>query len=719
MKQILQNMNDGKTIVADVPVPALKPKMALVQTAASLVSAGTERMLVEFAGKNLVGKASARPDLVRQVISKAKREGIITTIEAAFNKLDQPMALGYSSAGTILEVDERLTGFKPGDRVACAGGGYAVHAEYAIVPGTLLVHLPDNVDFESAAFTTLGAIALQGFRLSNPQIGESVCVIGLGLLGLLTAQISRAAGCSVFGIDLSIERVKLAEKLGFQSALRENCIDLVPGLTNGRGFDHVLICADTSSNDPVELAGQIARDRGSVVAVGAVGLEIPRKIYYEKELDLKISRSYGPGRYDPLYEESGVDYPIGYVRWTEGRNLQAFVDLLSGARIDVKPLISHKFSIEDAPRAYDLITGKVNEPFLGVLLTYPHEAGETDLIRKIVLPQKAAASLEKISVGVLGAGNYAQAVFLPILNKTGRVEFKGIATASGLTAKNAAQKFGYGYASSSEDEILHDPAINVVVILTRHQQHSGQAITALQNNKAVYCEKPLALNNSQLNEIESVLNNPGCPLLTVGFNRRFAPMAVQLAEFFHERTEPMMINYRVNAGFLPLTHWLHDPEQGGGRIIGEGCHFIDFITFLVGNSPVSVSGLALPDNGKYKQDNVILTLKYPDGSIGTVTYLANGNKNSGKERVEVFSGGKIGILDDFRVLDLITEGSKHSFHSRLRQDKGHAAAWSAFLDSVSTGKNAPIPYDQLLATTRASFAAVESLQTGTEIIIQS
>lgn len=717
MKQILQHMKDGKTVVEDVPVPGIRPKMLLVQTAASLLSAGTERMVVEFAGKNLVGKALSRPDLVRQVISKAQREGVLTTIEAAFNKLDQPMALGYSSAGVVIEVGAGVTGFKPGDRVACAGGGFAVHSEYALVPQNLAVHLPDSVDFESAAFTTLGAIAMQGFRLAAPQVGESVCVIGMGLLGLLTAQIARAAGCSVLGADVSSERVQLAERLGFKAALNGSIPDLYPGMTGGKGFDHVIICADTSSNEPVELAGLIARDRATVVATGAVGLQIPRKMYYEKELNLKISRSYGPGRYDPQYEEGGVDYPLGYVRWTEGRNLQSFVDLMAGGKVDVKPLITHRFNIEQGAQAYDMLTGKTHEPFLGVLLLYPQKGTPDARAHQVFLDQTQRPVPEKVRLGVLGAGNYAQAVFLPILKKTGRAELTGIATASGLTAKSAASKFGFRYASSSEEELLHDAEVTTVVILTRHQHHSRQVLTALQQGKSVYCEKPLALDLAQLEEVERQLQAKDCPMLTVGYNRRFAPLATQLAQFFQDRSEPMLINYRVNAGFLPLTHWLHDPDQGGGRIIGEGCHFIDFLTFLVGSNPVSVSALALPDNGKYRQDNLQMSFKYADGSLGTVTYLANGNKNFAKERVEAFSSGKIGVLDDFRSLELVTETSKRSTRSALRQDKGHAAAWNSFLERIEEGGSPPIPYDQLSGTSRASFAVLESLRTCKEITL--
>lgn len=712
MKQILQHMDDGKTVVEEVPVPVVRARTALIRTSASLVSAGTERMLVDFAEKNLIGKAASRPDLVRQVIAKAQREGLLPTLEAAFNKLDQPLPLGYSSAGTIVEVGPEMGEFKPGDRVACAGGGFAVHAEYALVPYNLLARLPDHVDFESAAFTTLGAIAMHGFRLSSPQIGETVCVIGLGLLGLLATQIASAAGCSVFGIDLSPERVRLAQSLGFSAALNDASLELVPGVTNGRGFDHVLICADTHSNDTVTLAGQVARDRGSVVAVGAVGMDLPRKLYYDKELNFKVSRSYGPGRYDPRYEEAGADYPIGFVRWTEGRNLQSFVDLLASGQVNVHPLITHRFTVADAPKAYELITGRAKEPFLGVLLTYPESTREGPVEHKVAIQSAGGAARSEIKVGVLGAGNYAQAVFLPVIRKSGGVELKSIVTASGLSAQQAAKKFGFANAATTEADVLEDPEINSVVILTRHQHHARQVLTALRNQKAVYCEKPLALNAQELTEIETALSQPETPLLTVGYNRRFAPMASRMADFLRVRSEPLFIQYRVNAGYLPPTHWLHDPLQGSGRIIGEGCHFIDFLTFLVGESPSSVQAIGLPDKEKYNRDNVLITLRYPDGSIGTVTYLANGNKNFAKERVEAFTSGRIAVLNDFRTLELVTEERKSVMRSRLRQDKGHANAWQGFLTAAKRGAPPPIPYEQLLSTARASYAAVESLRSG-------
>jgi predicted dehydrogenase len=732
MKQLLQNLRTGQTTVSEVPIPTPQHGEVLIRTAASLVSAGTERMLVEFAEKSLLGKARSRPDLVRQVLDKARREGLFTTVDAAFNRLDQPMPLGYSSAGTIVALGEGVQGLNVGQRVACAGGNYAVHAEYTAVPQILVTPLPDAVDFEAAAFTTLGAIALHGFRLAEVQLGERVAVIGLGLLGLLAVGIAQAAGCQVFGVDLAPERVELAQKFGARSVLRDQAVEAAQAFSRGRGCDAVLICADTSSADPVELAGAIARDRARVVAVGAVGLHIPRKVYYEKELTFLNSRSYGPGRYDPAYEEAGHDYPLGYVRWTEGRNLQAIVDLLAARRLDVHPLISHRFPIDQAPQAYELITGKQGEPFLGVLLTYPGltpeepAAPKSEALQASHTPPFASAPLvssqplSSIRLGVLGAGNFATAVLLPAVRKAPGVELVGIASASGMSAQHAANRFGFRYAVSEEERIVNDPQINTVAILTRHNLHSRQVLAALQAGKHVFCEKPLAIQEEELEQIETALAESGSaplPMLMVGFNRRFAPLAVQLKQFLQSAHEPLFVHYRVNAGYIPLTHWTQDPLQGGGRIVGEGCHFVDFITFLVGAVPVSVSARALPDGGRYREDNLSLSLKFADGSLGVVSYLANGDKTFPKERVEVFSGGCVAVLEDYRSLELVREGRRRVIRSRLRQDKGHFAEWLAFTAALCAGGPPPIPYDQLLGVTRATFGAVRALRSGETIQI--
>ncbi len=708
MKQVLQSMKDGTTRVEDVPDPFARPGTALVRTAYSLVSAGTERMVVDFAGKNLLDKVRARPDLARQVIDKAIKEGPLTALDAAFNKLDQPMVLGYSSSGIIEAIGPGLSGFSVGDRVACAGGGFAVHAELEVVPQNLLAKVPENVELDQAAFATLGAIALHGFRLANPQIGESVAIIGMGLLGLLAAQIARAAGCTVLGIETNPQRVQLAQSIGFKAVEVSEAEPACLAFTNGKGADIILICADTPSDDPVDLASKIARDRAVVVAVGAVGLNIKRKLYYEKELDLRISRSYGPGRYDPEYEEHGKDYPAGYVRWTEGRNIQSIINLLADRRIDLKPLISHRFPIEEAEKAYNLITGKTGEPFLGVLMTYAAPAQPVEYRRTIVVNQREADKpLESVRIGVLGAGNYANATLLPAIKKAGGVDMVGIASAGGVTAQAAAKRFGFQFASTDEKEILENGNINTVLVLTRHQHHARQVLSALKAGKNVYCEKPLALSVEDLNSIFSELKKGSAGMLSVGFNRRFSPLSIRLKNFISACNEPFMATYRVNAGFIPSTHWTHDPVQGGGRIVGEGCHFIDYLVFLAGTAPEKIEVAALPDVGRYHGDNVLISLTFPNGSLGQVIYIANGDKGLPKERLEVHSGGQSAILDDYRELQLWSGGLKHVTRSLLRQDKGHQAAWNAFVHAIKTGKAPSIPYEQLYASSLAAIQAAE------------
>jgi len=718
MKQVLQNMRTGTTSVNETPIPQARPKTALVRTAVSLVSAGTERMLVDFASKNLLEKARSRPDLAKQVMDKAKREGVLSTVQAAFNRLDQPMTLGYSSSGTIVSCGDELIGYKPGDRVVSAGGGHAVHAEYAVIPQNLLAHLPDNVDFESGAFATMGAIAMNGFRLAKIQLGESVAIIGLGLLGLITAKLALAAGCAVFGTDTNPDRVKFAKKLGFNASTRANAEKSGMSFTMGRGFDAILICADTPNADTVVLAGQIARDRGHVISLGVVGIDLPRKLYYEKELFFQVSRSSGPGRYDLKYEEEGADYPLGYVRWTEGRNMESFVNLINDGKLTVKDLITHRFPVEKATAAYQLITGKDSEPFLGILLTYNPKKREIQTRIPITIEEDLLQpSKDEVVVGVLGAGNYANAVFLPAIASIGGTCLQTIVSASGSSASFAAKKYKFAFASSSENDIFQDKKVNTVIILTRHNEHARQVVQSLNLGKHVYCEKPLAINEEQLKQVEKPLSKKNHPILMVGFNRRFSPFGQALKEFLADRSEPLYAHYRVNAGFLPLNHWQHDPLVGGGRIIGEGCHFIDFITFLVGQSPISVFAQALPDNGKYNQDNVLITLEFPDGSIGSLAYLANGDKSFSKEYLEVFCGVRIGIMDDFTHLTTISNGQRKEQRSRLGQDKGHCAAWQAFLSCIKDGKEPPISYHELIHVSKASIAAMNSLKTGLKITL--
>ncbi len=682
-----------------------------MRTAASLVSSGTEKMAMDFAGKSLLQKARSRPDLVRQVVTKAKAEGVANAVGAALNRLDRPQSLGYSAAGIVVAVGEGVSEFAPGDRVACAGAGYAVHAEFIVVPRNLVAHVPQGereVTFEEAAFTAIGAIALHAFRLAEPTLGETVAVIGLGLIGLVTAQIAHAAGCKVVGIDPNQQRCGLAEQLGCSATADESTFkNLIAQATSGRGADVVLITAATDSDAPVTLAGEAARLKGRVVAAGLVGTNIPRRLYFDKELDFRISRSYGPGRYDPEFEELGHDYPAAYVRWTETRNMQAFLELLASSRVQVLPLISHRFPIDRATEAYDLISGETGAPFLGVVIAYPADAPMKT--RVDLAPAVAAKTAETVRIGVIGAGNFANAVLLPALKHLPSVQLAGICAGSGASARHVGDKFGFRYCATSEKEILDDPAVDAVVIATRHDSHARQVIAALEAGKHVFVEKPLAIREDELRAVAAAAQSSG-RMLMVGFNRRFAPLAQRMKEFFRPVQEPLMVQYRANAGRIPLEHWTQHPEQGG-RIIGEACHFVDFSGWMIGENPVSVSAEALPDHGIYRQDNVVLTLRYPNGSIAVVTYIAAGDKLLGKERVEVHGGGRSAVLDDFREVELSDGRSHRKEKARFSQDKGHAAECEAFVSAVLKGGPSPIPFADLYATTEAMLLAVQSLGT--------
>jgi predicted dehydrogenase len=587
------------------------------------------------------------------------------------------------------------------------------------VPRNLLAALPDEVDFESASFATLAAIALHGFRLCQPQVGENLVIIGLGLLGLLSVQIALAAGCRVLGVDIDPTRVELAKQFGALAVLNPQAEEATLAFSNGRGADAILICAGDPSSDTVTLAGVLSRDHGRVVAVGVVGQDLPRPIYFQKELSFMTSRSYGPGRYDPGYEEGGVDYPYGYIRWTEGRNLAACVDLIASGKLDAKALVTHHFPIEQAAEAYGLITGKRAEPFLGVVLTYPEQAGKPASTRRISLTPARTTEQASVKLGVLGAGLFANAVLLPAIKKQKDIQLVGIASAGGLHARHSGSKFGFGYAASHEAELIDDPNINTLAILTRHDSHAALTLKALKAGKHVFVEKPLAVDQAQLDEIEALLRSGGddLPLLMTGFNRRFAPLMQKLAAFLAGRHEPLLAHYRVNAGALPLTHWQHDPIQGGGRIIGEGCHFIDLLTFLVGEPPSAVTTHGLPDGGRYREDVLSMTFTFPDGSVGVVDYLANGDKAFAKERLEVFCAGRVAVLDDYRSLEMVQNGSRKVIKSALRQDKGHFNEWQALIAAIRSGGPAPIPYAHLLGVTRASFAAIESLRSGQKVDI--
>jgi predicted dehydrogenase/threonine dehydrogenase-like Zn-dependent dehydrogenase len=719
VKIVLQNPADGEVAVTEVPAPKLLPGCVLVKIAASLVSAGTERASAEFASKNLAQKAKARPDLVREVVNKVRRDGLLSTVATVRSRLDQPAALGYSSAGSVISVAEGVNDIKVGDRVACAGAGYAVHAEFACIPRLLLAEIPakSSVSFEEAAFTTVGAVALHGMRVAEVKLGETVAVIGLGLLGQLTVQMLKAAGCRVLGMDIDPSRTQLASELGAEgvSSSAEEFADICKQWSNGRGVDSVLITAETSSSGPVNLAGVIARDRGVVTAVGTVGIDIQRKQYYEKELDFRISRSYGPGRYDTAFEQKGRDYPIGYVRWTETRNMEAFLQLLADEKLNVKALITHRFPVDQARGAYDLITGKAGEPSLGVLILYAGSADESQHIE--FETDRRAARAGTVNIGWLGAGAFATDILIPAAKRVSGIGLVGVCTANGTHSRQAAEKFGFRYCTTDEHKIILDPDVNAVVISTRHHLHGAQVLAAMRSGKHVFCEKPLCLTEPELAEIVHAATNTES-LLTVGFNRRFAPMARRMKEFLRGIQEPLSLHYRVNAGFITADHWVNDPEQGGGRILGEVCHFIDFLIFLAESQPVEVHTRSLSDTGQYSGENVVIAIQFFNGSQGTITYLANGDRSFSKERIEVFGGGAVAVLEDFRCLELVRHGRKQTMHSRLRQDKGHRAEWEAFAAAIKAGSESPIAMDDIVATTLTTFGALESKSTGQPIAIE-
>lgn len=716
MKQVLQNRKTGKPFVADVPVPALQQGRVLVRTVASLISAGTERAAVESISKGLVHEARQRPDLVKAVVAKVKADGLRNTVAAVRDKIAASQALGYSAAGLVIQVADDLDEFKVGDRVACAGIGFASHAEVISVPGNLCVHLPDSLSFEEGAFGTLGAIALQGLRLVQPTLGESVVVIGLGLVGQLTVQLLKANGCRVFGLDLDSQRVKLALELGADEAglSNQDAVSAIEAWTHGYGADAVIVTAAADSNEPVELAAAVSRLKGRVVVVGMTGLDIPRQPFYMRELALTISMSYGPGRYDRDYEERGIDYPLPYVRWTEKRNIESFLQLVASRKIDVARLTTHHFPISEAEHAYALISGERNEPYLAVILNYDPMA---EVPRRVELKPAVTRALEnEIYVGVIGAGSYVPAMLLPHFKAAG-VNFKSIATASGVSAVDVGKRFGFEYAVSSAGDVLDDAQTNLIVIGTRHDLHAELTIAALQRNKNVLVEKPLALNDDELDQIIAAAKNSSGRLM-VGFNRRFAPLARKVKEFFSARATPLSILYRVNAGHVAKDHWAQDRHEGGGRIVGEVCHFVDFIQFIVSSPPISVFAKAV--NAKSDQivdaDSVLITLTFADGSNGSIAYVSEGDKSLAKERIEIFGGGRSLVLDDFKRAYCYRDGREESIVLRA-QDKGQQEQVRAICASILQGEPAPISLEELATTTRTTFRILDSLRMHQPIVI--
>lgn len=715
MRQLVQYFRSGELKIEEVPAPSIKQGGVLVQNHFSLISAGTERMLVELGQKSILGKAKERPDLVKQVREKVKRDGLVSTLRRVANRMDSPMPLGYSSSGTIIAVGDGIERHKAGSRVACAGGGYANHAEVVFVPKNLCVSIPESVDLEDAAFTTLGAIALQGIRRAEPQIGECVVVIGLGLVGQITVQILKANGCQILGVDIDPERAELAQKLGADNAVSpEDAQKACSDLSDGIGADSVIVTASTTSNEPVEMAGEIARDRGKIAVVGAVGMDVPRNLYYRKELDLRLSRSYGPGRYDADYEEKGIDYPASYVRWTEKRNMEAFLGLVAAGKVKPRELITHTFGFDDALKAYDIITKKSQEKHLAILLKYNVKNALKDNISASQVSISAsshASHTDQINIGVIGAGNFARDVLLPELSKIEAARIKSIATATGLTAAHAGKKFGCDYVTSDYKEIINDNEINAVIIATRHNLHSQIAIDALNSGKYVFVEKPLALSMEQLEQVVYTFRESSGNIM-VGFNRRFAPLAQKIEQYFHDRIYPLSINYRINAGRVPADSWVQDSEEGGGRIIGEVCHFVDFLQYMAHCDPIRVYADMLRGSGQDDGpvENVSVTIGYQDGSIGTINYLANGDSRTPKERIEIFGGGSVGIIDDFRRAEISGENIHKKFSGR--QDKGHSSELREFVKAVKNADKMPIEFRESIAATMVTFKILQSIKSG-------
>jgi len=712
MQQVLLNTATGKTSLIEVPVPSLQKGQVLIRTRCTLISAGTERMLVDFGRASMIDKARQQPDKVKIILDKVRTDGLMAAIGAVRTKLDQPLALGYCNVGTVIEAGEGVTQFRPGDRVVSNGS----HAGVVSVPKNLCARIPDNVEDESAVFTVLGAIGLQGLRLAQPTLGETVVVTGLGLIGLMTVQILRAHGCRVMGIDYDPQRLELARKFGahaVDSSANEDIVLEAMDYSRGRGVDAVIITASTESSEPVSQAAKMCRKRGRLVLVGVTGLKLSRQDFYEKEITFQVSCSYGPGRYDASYEQKGQDYPVGFVRWTEQRNFEAVLDLMASNALNVGPLITHRFPIERAGAAYSvLISG---EPSLGIMLQYP-EAGpneETNSCTVVVDGTKSFGLAAKPVVGCIGAGNYGGRVLIPALAKAG-AELHTIATTNGLNAVHYGKKFGFTKASTSTAELFAQKEINTLFIATRHDSHARLASEALRSGRHVYVEKPLALNREQLAEVETAYAESAArgaaPILLVGFNRRFSPHVQRMRDMLRGTQGSKSLSMLMNAGAIPPDHWTQDSQVGGGRILGEACHFIDLARFLVGARIVDGSARAMRGVGGVASslDTAQISLEFEDGSIAAIQYYANGHRSFPKERVEVFASGRIVQLENFRVLHGFGFPGFRGFRT-WRQDKGHTACVQAFLGAVESGGPSPIPANEIFEVSRVAIEVAEGL----------
>jgi predicted dehydrogenase/threonine dehydrogenase-like Zn-dependent dehydrogenase len=708
MKQVLENFKTGECVVEDVPPPIVRENFVLVRNHYSVISTGTEGGTVKLGKMSLLGKARARPEQAMKVIQVAKTQGLMVAYNAAMRSLEMPIVLGYCTAGEVIDVGINVKHVKIGDRVACAGAGFANHAEIVCIPKNLCVPVPEEVEMRHAAFTTLGSIALQSVRVADVRLGDNVVVIGLGLVGMLTVQLLRAAGCRVFGIDIDSERVDYIRSHNLGDAELNNTANLkerVSAFTSGNGADAVIITAATEDNSPVSLAGEFARKKGRVVAVGRTKLEAPRETYLFKELELCTSMAYGPGTGDSNYELEGIDYPYGYVRWTEGRNMSAVLELINDGSLQLEDMVSHEFKIEDAGKAFELITGKTKEPSSGVLLKYPVHNSSEQHANTITLKQESDKTILKSSVvriGVIGAGSFATNEFLPLLAKQDGLMMSGIASASGVNANALGKKYGFSTCTSDAMSIIDNDNIDCVFILTRHDTHASLTAAALRAGKHVFVEKPLALNTVELDDVEAAQKESGCQLM-VGFNRRFAPLAVRMKTNFGERAQPVSISYRANVGYRPPDHWLHHPVQGGGVVIGEACHHIDFCNWFVGGSPVEMIVNKLEGNTSdfISNDNVHVILRYADGSVAQVAYLSNGSKAFNAERAEIFCDNKIAVLTDFKKLETAKGMSCKTKRHWRGSGKGHKEQLSFFVNSL-LGKSEKIDVNSYIESMRTT-----------------
>ncbi len=713
MRQILQSGRSGKLVLEDVPAPQPAAGQVLVRTRYSVMSPGTDKLVMDFARKSLAAKARSRPDLVKQVIRKLQQEGPLPTYRTVTTRLDAPQPMGYSCAGTVVEVGEGVSRFAPGDAVACAGAGYANHAELCAVPENLVAKVPDGVPLEQAAFATLGAIALQGVRVADPSLGEVAAVIGLGLIGQITVQLLRANGCRVLGVDLDPIRIEQARAQGADWVASPG--ELADGWssaeTEGDGVDFAVVTAGSDSSAPLALAATLCRQRGRVVAVGATGMDLDRRTFYDKELELRMSMSYGPGRYDRRYEEVGLDYPRSYVRWTENRNLQAFLGLLQTGGVDFSAVECETRSFDDVVAAYEQLA-RGERPSLAVLFRYD---AEPDTSRTLALGKPGAARAGKTNPGVafLGAGNYAKAVLLPALGAAGSLRKVALVTQTGPSARRTAERFGFASCGTDPAAVLDDADVDLVFVATRHDAHAGLAARALRAGKAVWLEKPVGLGQAEVAEVAEAARASGSPL-AVGYNRRFSPHARAVRDAFASRRGALAIQYQVAAGPPPRGTWITDPNEGGGRVIGEVCHFVDLCSFLVGGAPAAVYARAL-DRDPERDDSMVAVLDYPDGSTATISYLANASTAMPKERFEVSADGRTATCDNYRVTQIA--GSKEGGAKTLNQDKGQATAVAAMLSAVREGKPSPFDLSEIVATSLTTFAMLESAETGRRVTI--